>query len=648
MSNLRPALSKHLSRTIILLAIPLFIVSLTVFYHYANTFIHNEAVHRSTTILNTTVQLVDNYLSTIETAAKSNAWMIEENFTPDSIEAISHRIVRLNGSVLSCSVSTEPDIFPEYGKYFSVYSVNGGDTVITVKEPEFEYFEKNWYKKPMQMGRPCWINPFSDFNAGTINHHDAVGSYCIPLRPQGGRIAGVISVDFSFKRLRETILATHHPYPSSYYMILGPAGGYLVHPESSLLFKNTIFSATDSVAHPDVIKLGREMTAGHHGTMHVTFDKDVCHVCYEPIADTGWSIALVCNDDDVLEDYNHLIIVMIVIIIIGMLFILWLTRRVVQSNIGPINELMEATNEIAKGNYDNILPPSNHKDVVGKLQNAFRKMQLAILKHAKNTKETSEEIEKESAELEKTLSLANEIQERKLTFIHNISSQINAPINVIKGLVNVLKTNIAMRSSTSSDEPMNIAEINKITKELKRNAAYLERMTLMLYDSSDTGAANKSRYDRKDNVSCNEVAQDSIKATKQYYGVKEIRFETELPDNFRIKTNRLYVDYSLRELLLNAKKYSDKKHIALRVTQTETTVRFIVEDVGPGLHGKNIEELAFVPFAKVDDLSEGLGLGLPLCKSHAEALGGTIIHDTDYQEGCRIIFELPKKGNSEE
>jgi signal transduction histidine kinase len=48
-----------------------------------------------------------------------------------------------------------------------------------------------------------------------------------------------------------------------------------------------------------------------------------------------------------------------------------------------------------------------------------------------------------------------------------------------------------------------------------------------------------------------------------------------------------------------------------------------------------------VPFAKIDDLSEGLGLGLPLCKRHAVSLGGDILLDQLYRDGCRIIFELP-------
>ena len=635
--EIRRTLSKRLSRSIMVLAIPLFVLALGVFYRHANVLLHREAMERSTTILNTTVQLVENYLSTIKTAANANAAMMEDHFDPDSLQVISRRIVHLNRSVLSCSISTEPDVFPQVGKYFSIYSVNDGDSILTVLEPEFEYFEKNWYKIPMQAGRPCWINPFSDFNEGVINHHDAVGSYCIPLRPQGSRIVGVVSVDFSFQKLRETVLATNHPYPSSYYMLLGPVGGYLIHPETSLLFKTTIFLANDSVEHPDIHALGHEMTAGHHGTTHVTFNGELCHVCYAPVSDTGWSLALVCHEDDVLEDYNHLTIVMIVIVVIGMLLIFWITKRVVRRNIGPLNELMDATEKIADGDYDTLIPETRHKDVVGKLQNAFRQMQQAIVQHAENVKQATLEVERESEELEHALPLAKEVSGRRNMFIDRMMRQMKAPIDVINGLTKVLRTNLAARGSN----PMDKGEVtSRIAETMEQNAHHLLLMTLMLYDSSDTSAADTERYNRHDDVFCNDMGRESIAYTLDCYAVKDIRFETELSDTFSIRTSYLYVQRTVRELLHNAVKFSDGQHIALTIMRTDHSVCFIVEDKGPGIQA-DAEKLLFVPFAKVDDLSEGLGLGLPLCKRHAVSLGGDIVYDKSYEGGCRFIFDRP-------
>ena len=640
MDKVHRTFSKRLSRSILLLAIPLFVLSLGVFYQYTNRLLHNEAIDRTNANLSTTTQLVENYLTMIKTAAKSNLWMLEEHFyNPDSLAIISQRIVSLNNVVLSCSVAAEPNTFPEYGEYFSVYTVNDGDTIHTELEPEFEYFEKNWYKAAKQTGKACWINPFSDFNSGVINHHDAVGSYCLPIRPHGNKIEGVVSVDFSFEKLRETILSIHHPYPSSYYMVLGPSGGYLIHPDNNLLFKKSIFMATDSVEHPDIFALGHEMVAHKSGFMHVTFDKVLCHVTYRPLADTGWSIALVCHDDDVLADYKRLTLIVIIFVIIGILLIAWSSRRVVQRNIGPLNELLEATNKISKGNYDTVISSTNHKDVVGNLQNAFRKMQLSIMSHHEEIKAAEAEIEKENIELEQTLPLAIEANKRSQIFIEKVSRQFTTPLYTIEGLTRVLVDNIAARNKGQATKKQKNKDLNDVMATLQYDTHRLLRYTQMLFDSSDVEVS--SRYEKKDDVLCNELARECINYAQKYY-IIDVHFETELPDNFSIKSNYLFIMLTIRELLYNAAYYSDGDNISLRIKQTEAAVRFIIEDVGPGLQS-GAEELLFVPFTKVDELTEGLGLGLPLCKKHITNLGGELIYDESYQQGCRFIVEIPKE-----
>ena len=114
MDKVHRTFSKRLSRSILLLAIPLFVLSLGVFYQYTNRLPHNEAIDRTNANLSTTTQLVENYLTTVKTTAKSNLWMLEEHFyNPDSLAIISQRIVSLNNVVLSCSVAAEPNTFPE-------------------------------------------------------------------------------------------------------------------------------------------------------------------------------------------------------------------------------------------------------------------------------------------------------------------------------------------------------------------------------------------------------------------------------------------------------------------------------------------------------------------------------------------------------
>ena len=79
----------------------------------------------------------------------------------------------------------------------------------------------------------------------------------------------------------------------------------------------------------------------------------------------------------------------------------------------------------------------------------------------------------------------------------------------------------------------------------------------------------------------------------------------------------------------------------MRVVHTDTQILFMVEDTGPGMPHE-AQYLIDVPFAKMDEMSQGLGLGLPLCKRHAVSLGGDLILDPNYHDGCRFILQLPR------
>lgn len=507
-------------------------------------------------------------------------------------------------------------------------------------DTDFDYYDRTWYRSTVLFGKACWMEPFSDFSNGAINYQDAIGSYCIPLRPDGTNVEGVIAADFSFKKLNDIVLGTEHPYPSSYYILIGEDGRYLIHPESNRLFKKTIYSISDSIDHPDIFELGHAMTAGMKGITHVLLDNEPWHVCYAPIPGTKWSLALISPEDEVLAGYNHLARIMMLIILVGLLMMWWLTNVVVSANIRPIKFLLEATKQIVNGNYDTEIPQTNRKDPVSQMQNTFREMQESIVQYNRMIESTTEKLKAQNEELNRVLPLAMEADHRKTQFIHNVKNQISTPLNIIHGLMSVIK-HAVISSNQPIKEPMMENEVKSIIKTMKHQAGILYRNTLMLFDSSDTGNADIARYDKYDVISCNEVARESIDFTGLNYFIPDIKFETELPDSFTVRTNHLYLMRSIRELLYNSAKYSDGNHITLRVTQTETTVHFIVEDVGPGLP-KDLKGIIYTPFMKVDNLSEGLGLGLPLTRSHALGLGGNLIYDENYTKGCRFIFEIPK------
>lgn len=638
MSKLSKSLRLKLSTGILLMAIPIFVLALGLLLGQSRRFIRQEAGEHASSLLNTTMHHMKKYMLATEMAANSNTWFVEQHFQPDSLLALSRRIVALNGNIHSCTISAEPDMFPQYGRHYSVYTVKRGDSIFSTREQSYEYFDRQWYKAPIENGDGCWVEPVFEHSEGIVRLDKAVLSYCKPLydkdkkEPNGKkRVVGVLCVDLSFSLLKEAINATKFDYPDSYVFMLGANGCYLIHPDSTRLFRKTIFSDLDPQTNADIIAIGHEMTAGKDGNMHATINGRYCHVTFRPIPSSKWSIALVCPDREILKGNNQLINIIIVLIVIGMGVIFWLSRRIAGHAIRPINYLVEMTQQMSEGHYDVEIPQSKREDAIGQLQNSFVTMQQSINDQIGSIRQTMDETQRQNGELVAAMKLAEEGVRQKSLFIQNVSHQIRTPLNIIQGFAQVLQ------------EGQNLpeTEFQEIRRMMKYNAMHLKRMVTMLFDSSDTGVMEDWNSQQTDQISCNEIARECISYTENHFPGLTIRFVSKEPDSFQIQTNKLYLVRSLHELLYNAAKYSDFNHITMRVWQTEATARFTVEDVGLGLPTELLSQV-FMPFNKTNDLSEGLGLGLSLSRRHIISLGGDLELDPDYHDGCRFTVILPK------
>ena len=641
MNKFSEKLSQKLSLGIMLLAVPIFILTLGLFFLQSRHLIKKEAIARSNSILNKTVFQVRQFLSTIETSTNTNVWLLEENFSPDAFETISQRMMKLNPNILSFSVCTEPDALAEYGRQFSVYTIREGKEIKSFRETEYEYFDKLWYKSALKSAKPCWVEPFGEHTEGTIDHNEAVASYCGPLYGENGRIIGVIAADFDFNLLAKVISKVKH-YQNAYFMLVGSDGRYFIHPDASKLFRKTIFNDADPLKNADVIALGHEMNGEKKGTMHATIDNQYCHVCFAPVPGTDWTLALVCPENEILIGYQQLALLVTLVIIIGLLLFFWLSNKVVRRTTSPIKTLVEITQEIANGNYEETIPYSYRHDSIGQLQDSFAKMQQALHDNIGHIKQVANQLKKRNERHQNEIDKAEAAAKEKETFIRTVSHQIRTPINVIMGYTSVLYETLKMNSANPEGQnEFEKENLEDISQAMMHNAILLKRMVLMLYDSSEIGASEEKQCKREDEISCNKISRESISYTKSHFQGLKIRFETSVPDTTFILTNRVYLTRTIRELLYNAALHSDKQHIMMRVMQTESKILFIVEDTGPGLP-KDAMYMIDKPFAKMNEMSEGLGLGLPLCKRHAQNLAGDLILDTSYNIGCRFILELPR------
>lgn len=638
MISIRRRLATKFSLSVLLIAVPVFILSLGIFFLQSRHFIREEAISHANSVVNTMLQRVRMYISTIETATNANEWLVSEQLEPQSLVSIAHNVVSLNRHVDSCSITIEPNLITQDGRFFSVNSVRSGDSVITVRESERDYSDRVQYKTPRRLGYACWIEPSEE----TPYNTEFTASYCKPIYHADGRFIGVISSSFSLYQLAQTISETDVPYSDAYFMLIGHEGRYLIHPDSTRLFHKTIFSDADPHNNADLIALGHEMTAGSQGTLRIVIDNKPCMVCYCPVSGTGWSLALVCPENQVLRSYHRLAYIITGVIIIGLFVILLLCHSVITRAIRPLNRLLHLSKLIAEGQYDEVIPPTRREDVIGHLQNNFAAMQQSLNFHLGSVRYTMDRTHERNEELDKATQLAEESVRQKTTFIQNITHQIRTPLNIIMGFAQVLCDSVD--TSSPDDAPQSMLsneEIASIANMMIHNSALLSRMVLMLFDSSDTAISEELKNQKNDIVSCNQLARECISYMKKLFPDISVSMNSNVSDDFSILTTHVYLMRGLRELLYNAAKYSDGQNVLLSILLTDTTIRFIVQDTGPGI-AEEYRDHIYQSFAKVNDLSEGLGLGLPLSKRHTLGLGGDLTLDTSYHDGCRFILELPR------
>jgi len=405
---IRQSLPARLSLLIVLFAAAIFIASLGFMFRQSQKSVHNEAIYRAEQVLDNTVQRVTNLLDRVQVATDNTDWLpVRHLDAPDSMFVYSRRILVNNPDLNGCSISFEPYYFPERGKYFSAFSINEDGVIQTTQEGNagYEYFTFDWYQLAKLLDRPCWTEPYFDFNPNAIYSKEMIASYCKPLKDENGKYVGTISVDMSLGWLSETISAVK-PYPHSYSMMIGRGGTYFVHPDSTKLFYETIYTETLEKDDPDRVALGKAMQAGEEGMKRMIMDDEDCYVLYKPLGETGWSVAIVCPVSDILSGYKRLRISVVLIVILGLLLMLFLISRIIRRELEPLGRLTSQARTIASGEFDKVLPDDGRVDEIGELTRSFSGMQHSLVSYVEELKKTTAL----KASIESELKVASDIQ----------------------------------------------------------------------------------------------------------------------------------------------------------------------------------------------------------------------------------------------
>ena len=223
---------------------------------------------------------------------------------------------------------------------------------------------------------------------------------------------------------------------------------------------------------------------------------------------------------------------------------------------------------------------------------------------------------------------AEESDRLKSAFLANMSHEIRTPLNAIVGFSSLL---------AETDE----AELRHVYMSLvQENNELLLNLISDILDISKIEAGMIDIVMGRVDVPqlCREVI--ATFSHKKRDSAVELRFDENSPQ-IVIDADKNRIVQVLSNFLTNALKFTTKGSITLSYTlEDENQVRFCVTDTGKGIPDEQKHEI-FNRFVKLDSFVQGAGLGLSICQSLVNRMGGKIGVESREGEGSCFWFTHP-------
>ena len=278
------------------------------------------------------------------------------------------------------------------------------------------------------------------------------------------------------------------------------------------------------------------------------------------------------------------------------LLFLWLSRRLTE----PLRALTRATEVVATGRYNVVIPEARGHDEIALLTERFRGM----------------------------VSELAEAERLKRSFLMSVSHELRTPLTAIRGHVEALREGV-------------VTDPEQVRASLDIVAAETDRLERLVGDVLDLAKLQAHRFTvRTEEVDLNRVLDQAYGAFAEEARRREIDYRLDgAGEGPVIVSDGDRVLQVITNLLSNAFRWTpDGGRIDLGLAARNGDVAVDVRDTGPGVAPA---ERARIFDAFVSDDLNGTGLGLPIARELAVALGGRIELQSEVGHGSRFTLVLP-------
>ena len=229
--------------------------------------------------------------------------------------------------------------------------------------------------------------------------------------------------------------------------------------------------------------------------------------------------------------------------------------------------------------------------------------------------------------LKKETDKAQEIEQLKNKFLHNMCYAIRTPLDTV------------VRSAETFETEHDMAEETACIEAIKENSAYLLRLVNDILFLSRLDAKmvelNKRECDFSKTI-------DALCHNGWAAGKKEgVAYEVEnLYDELVLNIDITNLGRIIEQLLHNAVEHTDKGRVLVRYEYIGGNLILGVVDTGSGMT-KEVLDHVFERFNTPSGKGSSTGLGLPICKELVTQMGGRIDINSEPGKGTTVWVTIP-------
>ncbi len=229
-------------------------------------------------------------------------------------------------------------------------------------------------------------------------------------------------------------------------------------------------------------------------------------------------------------------------------------------------------------------------------------------------------------QLKQQTATAQEVENLKNAFLHNMSYEIRTPLNVVVGFAELFE-----QGHSPADEELFIREIKNNSAfllELINSILFLSRLDAHMIEIKPAFFDFTETFD----AHCQQGWLNCQVPGVQY--VVEQNY-----DRLEVELDEGHVGNIIEQVVRNAAQNTVQGFVRVRCDYLGGQLMIIVEDTGCGISEEQLTHI----YERFATSGKGSGLGLPISKELIEQMGGTIEISSRPGEGTRVWISIPCK-----